>query len=98
VTLDGAPVTEASSATQVLNPVSTNPPMYVLVATSDSIQLLLSIPHFSLHLIQVAGVVVRNIAASLELDAPLLADSILVITLAFVGAYATRKRYFSILL
>ena len=98
VTLDGAPVTEASSATQVLNHVSTNPPMYVLVATSNSIQLLLSIPHFSLHLIQVAGVVVRNIAASLELDAPLLAGSILVITLVFVGAYAARKRYFSVLL
>jgi hypothetical protein len=98
VTLDGAPVAEASSAIQVLNPVSTDPPMYVLVATSNSIQLLLSIPHFSLHLIQVAGVVVRNIAASLELDAPLLAGSILVITLAFLGAYAARKRYFSILL
>jgi hypothetical protein len=97
VTLDGAPVAEASSATQVLNPVSTNPPMYVLVATSNSIQLLLSIPHFSLHLIQVTGVVVRNIAASLELDAPLLAGSILVITLVFVGAYAARKRYYSVL-
>jgi len=98
VTLDGVPVTEASSAIQVLNPVSTNPPMYVLVATSNSVQLILSIPHFSLHLIQVAGVVVRNIAASLELDAPLLAGSILIITLAFVAAYASRKRYFSILL
>jgi hypothetical protein len=98
VTLDGVPVAEASSAIQVLNPVSTNPPMYVLVATANSIQILLSIPHFSLHLIQVAGVVVRNIAASLELDAPLLVGSILVITLAFVGAYASRKRYFSILL
>jgi hypothetical protein len=98
VTLDGVPVAEASSAIQVLNPVSTNPPMYVLVATSNSVQLILSIPHFSLHLIQVAGVVVRNIAASLELDAPLLAGSILIITLAFVAAYASRKRYFSILL
>jgi hypothetical protein len=94
VTLDGAPVAEASSAIQVLNPVSTNPPMYVLVATSNSIQLLLSIPHFSLHLIEVAGVVVRNVAASLELDAPLLAGSILVITLVFVGVYAARKRYY----
>ena len=34
VTLDGDPVAEASSALQVLNPTSTNPPMYVLVATS----------------------------------------------------------------
>jgi hypothetical protein len=93
ITLDGLPVIEASSALQVLNPVPTNPPMYVLVATSDSIQLLISIPHFSLHLIQVAGVIVHNVQAALELDFPLLAASILVITLAFVGTYAARKRY-----
>jgi hypothetical protein len=95
VTLDGSSVAEASSAVQVLNPVSGNPPLYVLVATSNSVQLLISIPHFSLHLIQVAGLVVHRIATSLELDAPLLAGSILVVTLAFVGAYAARKRYFS---
>jgi hypothetical protein len=34
------------------------------------------------------------VAASLELDAPLLAGSILVITLVFVGVYAARKRYY----
>ena len=98
ITLDGVPVVEAASALQVLNPTSADPPRYVLVATANSIQLLVSIPHFSLHLIQVAGEVVHNIQASLELDAPLLAGSILVITLAFAGAYAARKRYFSILL
>jgi hypothetical protein len=98
VTLDGAQVAEASSALQVLNPVQGNPPLYVLVATSNSIQLLVSIPHFSLHLIQVSGEVVHGIVTTLELDAPLLAGSILVITLAFVGAYAARKRYFSFLI
>lgn len=97
VTLDGMPVTEASSALQVLNPSSSDPPRYVLVATANSIQLLVSIPHFSLHLIQVAGVIVQSIQTALEVDAPLLAGSILVITLAFAGAYAARKRYFSIL-
>jgi hypothetical protein len=98
VTLDGAQVSEATSALQVLNPASGNAPLYVLVATSTSIQLLVSIPHFSLHLIQVSGVVVHSIVTALELDAPLLAGSILVITLAFVGAYAARKRYFSFLI
>ncbi len=97
VTLDGMPVTEASSALQVLNPSSSDAPRYVLVATANSIQLLVSIPHFSLHLIQVAGVIVQSIQTALEVDAPLLAGSILVITLAFAGAYAARKRYFSIL-
>jgi hypothetical protein len=98
VTLDGSPVAEASSAIQVLNPVSTNPPLYVLVATSDSIQLLVSIPHFSLHLVQVAGVVVHSIESSLELDAPILAGSVVVVTLAILAAYAARKRYLSVLL
>lgn len=97
VTLDGSPVAEASSALQVLNPSPTDPPMYVLVATSDSIQLLVSIPHFSLHLVQVAGVVVHTVESVLALDAPLLVGSMLVVTLAFAAAYASRKRYFVLL-
>lgn len=97
VTLDGVPVAEATSALQVLNPTSSDPPRYVLIGTADSIQLLISIPHFSLHLIQVAGELVHNVEASLALDAPLLAGSILVVTLAFAAAYAARRRYFSIL-
>lgn len=98
VTLDGSPVAEASSAVQVLNPVSTNPPLYVLVATSDSIQLLVSIPHFSVHIIQVAGVIVHTVESSLELDAPVLAGSVVVVTLAILATYAARKRYLAVLL
>jgi hypothetical protein len=97
ITLDGMPVVEASSALQVLNPVAGDSARYVLVATSKSIQLLVSIPHFSLHLVQVAGVIVHSIQTTLELSAPLLAGSLLVITLAFAAAYAARKRVFSIL-
>lgn len=97
VTLDGEQVTEAASALQVLQPVVGAPPYYVLVATSDSFQLLVSIPHFSLHLIQVAGQVVQRVASYLSLDAPLLAGSVLVITLAFAAAYAARKRYFAVI-
>jgi hypothetical protein len=97
VTLDGVPVVEASSALQVLSPSPTDPARYVLIATATSIQLLVSIPHFSVHLIQVAGIVVNNIVNTLALDAPILAGSLLVITLAFAGAYAARKRFFSIL-
>jgi len=97
VTLDGVPVVEASSALQVLSPSPTDPARYVLIATATSIQLLVSIPHFSVHLIQVAGIVVNSIVNTLALDAPILAGSLLVITLAFAGAYAARRRFFSIL-
>ena len=97
VTLDGVPVVEATSALQVLNPTASDPARYVLIATANSIQLLVSIPHFSLHLIQIAGELVHSVQSALALDAPLLVGSIIVITLAFAGAYAARKRYFSIL-
>jgi len=97
VTLDGAPVVEASSVLQVLSPSSTDPARYVLIATATSVQLLVSIPHFSVHLVQVAGIVVSSIVNTLALDAPILAGSLLVITLAFAGAYAARTRFFSIL-
>ncbi|MGH9918611.1 MAG: hypothetical protein ACRD6W_07070, partial [Nitrososphaerales archaeon] len=96
VTLDGAPVIEATSALQVLNPTSSGPARYVLIGTADSIQLLISIPHFSLHFIQIAGELVHSVQSYLALDAPLLVGSIIVLTLAFIGAYTARKRYFSI--
>jgi hypothetical protein len=38
--------------------------------------------------------VLQSIASALELDAPLLAGSILVITLVFVGVYVTRRKFF----
>lgn len=97
ITLDGVPVVQATSTLQVLNPTPSDPARYVLVATANSFQLLVSIPHFSLHLIQIAGQVVQNVESSLALDAPLLVGSIVVLTLVFAGAYAARKRYFSIL-
>lgn len=97
VTLDGMPVVEATSALQVLNPSASDPARYVIIATASSIQLLVSIPHFSLHLVQVAGEIVRVVQTTLAVDGPLLIGSVLVITLAFAAAYAGRKRFFSIL-
>lgn len=97
VTLDGSPVQEASSALQVLNPVSTDPPYYVVIGTSASLQLLVSIPHFSLHLIQVAGVVVSSAVHSLEVDSPILLGSVLVITVVFAAVYGARKRYSTVI-
>jgi hypothetical protein len=94
VTLDGSPVPEASSILQVLNPQPGAAAAYVLISTSTSVQLLVDIPHFSEHVIQVTGEVLQSIASALELDAPLLAGSILVITLIFVGAYVTRRKFF----
>ena len=94
VTLDGSPVPEAPSILQVLNPQPGAAAAYVLISTSTSVQLLVDIPHFSDHVLQVTGEVLQGIASALKLDAPLLAGSILVITLVFVGAYVTRRKFF----
>ena len=93
ITLDGFPVAEASSALQVLDATPSNPPYYVLVGTSTSIQILVSIPHFSVHLLQIAGEVVHVVQNAFLVDSPLLVGSMAVVTIAFAVAYLTRKRY-----
>ncbi len=92
VTLDGSPVPQASSALQVLNPAPGDPAHYVLVSTATGYQLLVSIPHFSTHLIQVAGVALQNLATALQVDEPLLAISVALVTVIFAAVYAGRRR------
>jgi hypothetical protein len=94
VTLDGNPVVQASSVTQVLNPSPTDPARYVVVATSSGIQMLISIPHFSLHLIQVIPIPVAQIQNFLIVNAEVLVASMLVITLVFAALYKTRQKIF----
>ncbi len=53
VTLDGKTIQEASSVGQVLSPSATDPPRFLIVTTTSGSQLLVSIPHFSLHIIQI---------------------------------------------
>ncbi len=53
VTLDGKTIQEASSVAQVLSPSAADPPRFLIVITTSGSQLLVSIPHFSLHIIQV---------------------------------------------
>ena len=98
VTLDGNPVQEAASVTQVLNPSPNDPARYVIVATSSGIQMLISIPHFSLHLIQVIPIPVGQIQNLLIVNSEVLVASILAITVVFAAVYKTRQKIFSIFL
>lgn len=98
VTLDGNPVQQAASVTQVLNPSPSDPARYVLVATSSGIQMLISIPHFSVRFIEVIPIPVAQIQNFLIVSSEALVASILVITVVFAAVYKTRHKIFSILL
>lgn len=95
VTFDGSQVRQASSVVQVLSPSSSSTPLFVLVQTSTGYQLLISIPHFSTHVIQIFSVAISSISTFLSVDGPLLLLSTLVVTSVFAAAYARRQRPFS---
>ncbi len=92
VTLDGTPIQEASSFLQVLKAQPADPARYIILSTSSGWQLLVSIPHFSLHTLAILPVVTSAISNILMVDAPLLALSILAVSSLFAIVYARRSR------
>ncbi len=89
VTLDGNPVQQASFL-QVLNSQLTDPARYIVLSTASGWQLLVSIPHFSLHTLAILPVVASGNV--LMVDAPLLVVSFLAVSSFFAFAYARRTR------
>jgi hypothetical protein len=53
VVFDGQQISEAASLQQVLNTNSTGTATYVLIGTSTGVQILVAIPHFSSHVIEI---------------------------------------------
>ena len=92
VTLDGTPIQQASSFLQVLKAQPTDPARYIILSTSSGWQLLVSIPHFSLHTLAILPVVISAISNFLMVDAPLLALSVLAVSSLFAIVYAKRPR------
>ncbi len=92
VTLDGTPIQQASSFLQVLKAQPADPARYIILSTRSGWQLLVSIPHFSLHTLAILPVVAHAIANILMVDAPLLAISILAVSSLFAIVYARRSR------
>ena len=92
ITFDGAPVTEAASVTQVVNPSPGSPPLFVLVATSTGYQLLVLIPHFSTHVIQILPAILRAVVNFWILDGPVLVLSVLAVTSLVILTYMRRPR------
>ena len=92
VTLDGTPIQQASSFLQVLKAQPTDPARYIILSTSSGWQVLVSIPHFSLHTLAILPVVISAISNFLMVDAPLLVLSVLAVSSLFAIVYAKRPR------
>ena len=92
VTLDGTSIQQASSFLQVLKAQPTDPARYIILSTSSGWQVLVSIPHFSLHTLAILPVVISAISNFLMVDAPLLALSVLAVSSLFAIVYARRPR------
>src|SRR2546426_9219095 len=93
VTYDGEMVSQASSLSQVLSGTSTSPPSYIVLLTSSGAHLLVFIPHFSSHLIELlAGFVPLG---ALTAEAPLMLGGLAVFAAYSAVKYATRKKLVS---
>jgi hypothetical protein len=92
ILFDGQQITEASSLSAVLAPQPGAPATYAVVQTSGGVQLLVSVPHFSTHVIEILGVSFQSAKGFLEVSLPVLLGSMLVVTLVFGAIYASRRR------
>jgi hypothetical protein len=92
VSFDGAPVSQASSVSSVLSPRPTGSPQFVLVSTASGYQLLISIPHFSTHFIEIIPALAGLVRSLLAVDAPALLLSLAVVTVVVLTVYSRRLR------
>ncbi len=95
VTLDGKTIEEASSVAQVLSPSAADPPRFLIVTTTSGSQLLVSIPHFSLHLIQVLPFALTSIPTPesfLATNGLLLTGSAIAIVAVSAAVIARKRR------
>ena len=91
VTYDGNQISEASTLSQIFSGTSTSPPSYLVLITSSGVQLLVFIPHFSSHLIQLMAS--PALLGTFVAQAPLLLAGFAAVAAASAALYARRKRF-----
>jgi hypothetical protein len=91
ITLDGASVQEASSLLQILSAKAGDPSRFIIILTSSSLELLVTIPHFSSHVVAIAPII-ASIQAALIVNLRLFVLSITIVTAAVAIIYARRNR------
>ena len=91
VTYDGNKISQASSLSQVLSGTSTSPPSYIVLATSSGVQLLVFIPHFSSHLIELLALPAP--LGTFIAQAPLLLAGFAAVAAVAAALFMRRKRF-----
>ena len=91
ITLDGSTVQQASTLSQVLSPKVGDPSRFIIILTSTSLELLVTIPHFSSHLVAIAPIIAA-VESTLEINLPVLVVSIIVVTALVTTVYSRRTR------
>ncbi|MDA4123127.1 MAG: hypothetical protein OK456_08125 [Thaumarchaeota archaeon] len=92
ILFDGQQISEAASISAVLNPQPGAPATYAVVQTSGGVQLLVAVPHFSTHVIEILGVSFQSVQSFLEVSLPVLITATLFVTLVFGAIYASRRK------
>ena len=91
VTYDGNKIAEASSLSQIFSGTSTSPPSFIVLVTSSGAQLLVFIPHFSSHLIQLMASPAP--LGTFTAQAPLLLAGLAAVAAVSAVLYTRRKRF-----
>ena len=91
ITLDGSTVQQAATLSQVLGAKAGDPARFVLVSGPSALRLLISIPHFSYHTIEIIPILAQA-GAALLVDMPALVLSVAAVSLVVLAAYSRRTR------
>jgi hypothetical protein len=95
VTLDGIHVSQASSIGQVLH-TSTNTASYIVMKSSSGYQLLVSIPHFSTHLLTILPLAPGPYQGFFPVSGVALAGVVIALTALITVTFTRRKRIYAL--
>jgi len=91
ITLDGSAVQQGSSVSEVLGAKAGDPAMFILVSGPSALSLLISVPHFSYHVIEILPIITQAISA-LVVDLPVFLLGVAIVSAAVLVAYGRRTR------
>ncbi|HEY6282652.1 MAG TPA: hypothetical protein VIW22_01870 [Nitrososphaerales archaeon] len=91
IILDGAVVPQATTLSQVLGAQATDPARFVLISSGSVLKLLISIPHFSYHTIEILPVLV-HVGSVLLVDLPVLLLAVTAVSILVVVVNSRRTR------
>ncbi len=92
ITLDGTPVPQATTLSEVLGAKSGDPARFIVVSTPSALTLLVSIPHFSYHTISIIPIIAQA-GAALAVDLPSLLFAVAAVSVVVLAVYSRRTRF-----